>query len=276
MIDAPLGDGPTPVLQPDVGLALPDLPARHGPAWRQLRQIAVHLLLVVLLVTVGVVLYALLVVAPGVAAISRTAPARVQAILVQHHSTFLSYDALGRWLPRAIVSVEDHRFFQHGPMDPLATSRALLFDLRGGRPLQGGATIDVQLAKRLLGVPTVDPFTHALQELVLAWQLDSLYGKRGVLTLYLNDIFYGRGAYGAAAAARIFFHSTPARLSLAQGAFLAGLPNAPSIFGDQPTSAVTRVRWMRVLDAMERVQTISKAQARRALSTREPPGLQVP
>jgi penicillin-binding protein 1A len=218
------------------------------------------------LVLVAISLYALLVVAPSMASISASAKARIQAMLAHQHGTYLYLSEMGTWLPQATLAIEDRRFYSHGVIDTLATARALLFDLRGGRPLQGGATIDVQLAVRLLGGHGPDPLTYRLQALLLAHDLDARYGKAGVLALYLDDIYYGSGAYGVAAAAQTFFGCAPAQLTPAQAAFLAGLPNAPAIFGDHPASAATRARWQLVLQAMVRADDLSAVQAQQFLA----------
>jgi penicillin-binding protein 1A len=218
----------------------------------------------------AIALYALLVVAPSVAPVGASARARIQALLVQQHGTYLYLSEMGTWLPSATVDIEDHRFYSHGAIDFAATARALLFDLRGGRPLQAGATIDVQLAERLLGKHGPDPLTYTLRVLLLAHDLDARYGKAGVLALYLDDIYYGSGAYGTAAAAQTFFACTPAQLTPAQAAFLAGLPNAPSMYGDHPASAPTRARWQQVLQAMVRANDLSAAQAQQLLSGSTP------
>ena len=237
---------------------------------RRLRRAIVRVLLAATLLLGAVVgaiaLYALLVVAPSMAPISAGAKARIQAMLVHQHGTYLYLSEMGTWLPRATVDIEDRRFYGHGVVDVAATARALLFDLRGGRPLQGGATIDVQLAARLLGKHGPNPLTYSLQVLLLAHDLDARYGKAGVLALYLDDIYYGSGAYGAAAAAQTFFDCTPAQLTPAQAAFLAGLPNAPAIFGDHPASAATRARWSLVLQAMVRANDLTTAQAQQVLA----------
>jgi penicillin-binding protein 1A len=218
----------------------------------------------------AVALYALLVVAPSVAPVGASAKARIQALLAQHNGAYLYLSEMGTWLPSATVDIEDHRFYSHGVIDIAATARALLFDLRGGRPLQGGSTIDVQLAERLLGEHGPNPLTYTLQVLLLAHDLDARYGKAGVLALYLNDIYYGSNAYGAAAAAQTFFASAPAQLTPAQAAFLAGLPNAPSMYGDNPGSGPTRARWSQVLHAMVRANDLSAAQAQQLLAGSTP------
>lgn len=215
--------------------------------------------------------YAALVVEPRVAPLSATARARVQELLRQHDGAYLPLSQMGRWLPRATIAVEDRRFYSHGAVDLLASARAGLFDLRGGRPLQGGGTIDVQLAERLLPAGDGDPLTQALEVVVLANNLDQTYGKAGVLTLYLNDIYYGSHAYGAAAASRTFFGVPPAALTPDQAAFLAGLPNLPAVFGDHPTSPAARARWIVVLHAMVHAGQLDPTMAARLIQSGPPP-----
>ena len=219
--------------------------------------------------------YAGLVIEPEIAPVAAAAQVRVERLVRGHGGTYRTVVHLGRWLPRATIAVEDRRFAHHGALDLRATARALLFDLRGGRPLQGGATIDVQLAERLLAPRSTDPVTYALRVVLLAAQLDTIYGKTGVLTLYLNDIYYGRGATGAGAAAEAFFGVAPARLTLSQAAFLAGLPNAPALYGDHPTSVAARARWGIVLAALVRARDLT-ARQEQALLRAGPPHVRLP
>ena len=213
-----------------------------------------------------IALYGYAVVEPQVSPISMSARAQIEELVAQQGSHFLSLDQLGEWLPLATLAIEDQRFYDHGPIDIRATMRALLFDARGGRPLQAGSTIEVQLAERLLGSGQNDPFTHTLQVLMLAHDLDARYGKRGVFALYLNDIYYGSGAYGAEEAAQTFFRVSPTQLTLAQASFLAGLPNAPAIYGDNPGSSLTRARWRQVLQALVRTQQLHTNEVQALLS----------
>jgi len=245
------------------------------PRPRRLRRVVVRLVLGVtalaFALAVVLVAYGALVVEPAIAPVAATAPARVQAVLTAHQSDYLSLNDIGTWLPRATIAVEDRRFYAHGAVDPLAAARALLYDIRAGRAEQGGGTIDEQLAERLLPPKAVDPVTHVLRVLLMARRLDQLYGKVGVLTLYLNDIYYGSGAYGAGAAAHVFFGVAPAQLTPAQASFLAGLPNLPAVFGDHPTSAPARARWQVVLRSMVRAGQLTPDQARRITRAGPPP-----
>lgn len=250
-------------------------PRAHRPARRRIRRAIVRAVLILVLLAIAMAVavgaYAILIIEPGIAPISASASIRVRTMVSGHHSDYLSLAAMGDWLPRATMAVEDRRFYNHGPIDPVASLRALLFDLRGGRPLQGGGTIDEQLAERLLPHDAGDPLTHALRVLLLAQRLDHTYGKTGVLTLYLNDIYYGRGAYGAGAAAAVFFGVPPVRLSLAQASFLAGLPNLPAVYGDHPTAPPAIARWHVVLHAMTRAGDITASQARQLAQAGPPP-----
>jgi membrane peptidoglycan carboxypeptidase len=245
------------------------------PRPRRLRRVVVRLVLGVtalaFALAVVLVAYGALVVEPAIAPVAATATARVQAVLTAHQGDYLSLNDMGTWLPRATIAVEDRRFYAHGAVDPLAAARALLYDIRAGRAEQGGGTIDEQLAERLLPPKAVDSVTHVLRVLLMARRLDQLYGKVGVLTLYLNDIYYGSGAYGAAAAAHTFFGVAPAQLTPAQASFLAGLPNLPAVFGDHPTSAPARARWQVVLRSMVRAGQLTPDQARRITRAGPPP-----
>lgn len=199
------------------------------------------------------------------------AQALVRAQAVDHHAHYAPLSALGVWLPRATLAVEDRRFYLHGAVDLWALSRALVYDARHWPAFQGGGTIDEQLAERLLIEANIQGrvsfLTYGIDVIALASQLDGLYGKNGVLELYLNDIYYGSGAYGAAAAAKRFFGIQPADLSAAQAAFLAGLPNLPAVFGDHPTQEPAQERWTVVLLALERAGDLTPAQVARMKST---------
>ena len=238
---------------------------------RTLRRLVTALLLLALVGGGALAAYAVLVIEPQIAPLAATAQSRVERLVAAHGGTYLARTRLGLWLPRATTAVEDWRFAQHGAIDLRATARALLFDLRGGRPLQGGATIDAQLAERLLPPASTDLLTQGLRVLLLATHLDRTYGKDGVLVLYLNDIYYGRGAYGAAAAARSFFGCAPEHLTASQAAFLAGLPNAPALYGDHPWLPATQDRWRLVLVAMARAHDLDTSQEQAFLRAGPPP-----
>src|SRR5947207_4580677 len=122
-------------------------------------------------------------------------------------------------------SAEDRRFLQHFGVDPIAVARALA---NTSAP-SGASTITQQLARRLYLADDSSPLAvRKVHEALIALQLEANRSKAEILQLYLNDVYYGRGAYGVEAAARIYFGVGAANLDLAHAAYLAGLPQRPS------------------------------------------------
>jgi len=171
---------------------------------------------------------------------------------------------MSRWLPRATVAIEDRRFWHHGALDYEGIARAALDNLKAGRIVQGGSTIAQQLVRdRYLGHRRLS-LRQKLREACLAVQLAQRWSKRRILKAYLNVVFYGHHAYGAQAAAWTYFSRPARRLSLAQAALLAGLPQAPSNYDPFRRPKATLARRNEVLAAMSRNGEISQGGLRRA------------
>lgn len=134
-------------------------------------------------------------------------------------------DALPDYVPAAFIAIEDRRFYHHPGFDPIGMSRAMAANMRAGRVVQGGSTLTQQLAKNLF-LSGSRSYIRKGQELIIAFMLESVMSKERILELYLNVVEYGRGIFGAEAAARHYFNTTAARLGSAQAARLAVmLPN---------------------------------------------------
>jgi penicillin-binding protein 1A len=171
---------------------------------------------------------------------------------------------MSRWLPRATVAVEDRRFWRHGALDYEGIARAALANLKAGRVVQGGSTITQQLVRdRYLGHRRMT-VRRKLQEACLAVELAQRWSKQRILTEYLNLVFYGHHAFGAQAAAWTYFSRPARRLTLAQAALLAGLPQAPSLDDPFKRPRAARARRNEVLAAMRSNGTISRGQYRAA------------
>jgi penicillin-binding protein 1A len=128
---------------------------------------------------------------------------------------------------RAFLAAEDSNFFYHEGLDLRAIIRALIRNIQARRIVQGGSTITQQIIKSLLLTPERS-FERKLKEAILAYRLERFLTKDEILTIYLNQIFFGAGAYGIEAAARTYFNKQAHELNLAEAALLAGLPRAPS------------------------------------------------
>tara|TARA_B100000676_G_scaffold14186_1_gene12750 strand:- start:590 stop:2392 length:1803 start_codon:yes stop_codon:yes gene_type:complete len=134
---------------------------------------------------------------------------------------------LPKHLIHAIISTEDRRFFQHWGIDPIAITRAFVENLKAGRIVQGGSTITQQAAKNLFLTPHKS-LKRKVQEVILAAWLEKSLTKSQILSVYLNRVYFGAGAYGIDAAARRYFGINSEKLTIIQAATLAGLLKAPS------------------------------------------------
>lgn len=142
---------------------------------------------------------------------------------------YLPIEAMPKLLIAAYLSAEDKNFYKHGGVDPEGLARAVVSQFRrgaGGRQ-QGGSTITQQVAKNffLTRDQTVE---RKIREALLAFRLESTFSKDKILELYMNEIFLGSGNYGVAAAALNYFGKSVHELSIAEAAYLAALPKAPS------------------------------------------------
>ncbi len=143
------------------------------------------------------------------------------------YGDWISFSQTPRALVNAFVSVEDRNFFSHGGVDSKGLMRAVWSNVKAGGVRAGGSTITQQLAKNLF-LSSERTIKRKAQELLLALWLEQKFTKEQILTLYLNRVYFGGGAYGIDAAARKFYGHSAANLSIAESAVLAGLVKAPS------------------------------------------------
>ncbi len=167
----------------------------------------------------------------------------------------------------ATIAAEDQRFWRHFGVDPLAVGDALLEAAGEGSRPRGASTITQQVARELHlddGSPTL---LRKAREALTALQLEARYAKRDLFETYLNHVYYGRGAYGIGAAARLYFGVSARNLDLAQASYLEGLPQLPGVYGEAANAGVARERQRYVLDRLAATGAITPAQADEAAST---------
>lgn len=243
-------------------MAQPTPVRRARKRFPRLRRLLKSFVVVGLLLVVGW-LYILQVYAPGLRVEARSVPALVSDQLSQEGGSYVSQDAVSPDLRHAIVAIEDRRFYEHPGIDPLGMVRAFWVNLTSQHVDQGGSTLEQQLVKR--AIVKDDRSIHAkLRTVALAWAVDQEFSKSRILELYLNAAYYGQGAYGVGSAARIYFGTDPLHLTLAQAAFLAAMPQAPSIYGAHPTAPIVIDRERSVLGAMQNLGYITSAEERAA------------
>src|SRR5882762_584483 len=174
-------------------------------------------------------------------------------------------DGVAPRMLQATISAEDRRFLQHVGIDPIAIARAL--SSTSSQP-SGASTITQQLARRLYLEGDSSPLAvRKAHEALIALQLEANRSKAEILQLYVNDVYYGRGAYGVEAAARVYFGIGAANLDLAHAAYLAGLPQRPSEY-DSVVAAAAQARQSYVLGRMVDDGWITRTQADAAAAER--------
>ena len=174
-------------------------------------------------------------------------------------------DEMSPYIPMAVIAIEDHRFNYHFGFDPIGFSRAMVTNLRAKRMVQGGSTLTQQLAKNMFLKPE-RTIGRKVQELILAFWLETQYSKDEILELYLNRVYFGSGATGVDAAARRYFNKSARDVNLAEAATLAGLLKAPSRLSPAKNPKLAKERSQVVLAAMLRENFISGDEAKRAMS----------
>ncbi|MCB0044118.1 MAG: transglycosylase domain-containing protein [Caldilineaceae bacterium] len=144
-------------------------------------------------------------------------------------------------LTQATIATEDANFYRHQGVDPVALTRALYYAVREGDVVSGASTISQQLVKMVMLTPEYT-LTRKVKEAILSAEITRRYSKDEILEIYLNEIYYGNLAYGAAAAAETYFGKAAHDLSLAEAALLAGLPQLPAYYDPytQPERAKKR------------------------------------
>lgn len=152
-------------------------------------------------------------------------------------------------LRRAIVAIEDDRFYRHHGIDPVGIARAAVRNLMAGRVVQGGSTITQQLARNLY-LSNERTLRRKARELFLTLQIETRYAKDEILEMYLNTIYFGSGTYGVEAASQLYFGKAAPDLDLAESALLAGLPRGPEIYNPFRNPDLARTRRNLVLDRM--------------------------
>ncbi|NJD10544.1 MAG: PBP1A family penicillin-binding protein [Gemmatimonadetes bacterium] len=173
-------------------------------------------------------------------------------------------DSLGPHVANAFIAVEDRRFYRHHGVDWKRVAGAALANLRHGGVTQGSSTITMQLARNVFPeeLPgTEQTFRRKLNEARVAQMIEHRFGKRAILEMYLNHIYFGGGAYGIEAASRHYFGKSARRLRLSEAALLAALPKAPAHYDPRRHPDAARARRSQVLSLKEQQGLVEPAAA---------------
>jgi membrane peptidoglycan carboxypeptidase len=182
------------------------------------------------------------------------------------YRTFVELEDISPYLIEATVAAEDATFWSHYGVEPMAIIRGALINA-SGTGSSGGSTITQQLARGLYP-DEIDPndisYTRKFKEALAAIELDRTFSKQDILSMYLNQIFYGQRSYGIEAAAQTFFSKHASELTLAEASLLAGLPQAPSYYDPTVNFAIAKKRQEYVLRQMVKYDYITPEEAEEA------------
>jgi penicillin-binding protein 1A len=173
-------------------------------------------------------------------------------------------EKLPKFVGEAVIASEDRGFYEHGGISPRGILRAAWANLTGGEVQQGGSTITQQYVKQAVLQDPSRTISRKVKEAILAIKLERRYSKKEILGFYLNTIYFGRGAYGIEAAARVYFDTHAEDLSLKQMGYLAGIIPAPERYQADENPVGARERRDRTLRLMAEEGYISAERAERA------------
>jgi penicillin-binding protein 1A len=180
-------------------------------------------------------------------------------VFEDENRVYVALDEFSRYAKDAVVAVEDHKFYEHGPVDVASIIRAEIVNLKAGKVVQGGSTITQQLVKQIL-VGTQETVQRKLLEAQDSIRLERTYSKDQILELYMNEVYLGHFNYGIGAAAEWYFGRPASKLSLPQAALLAGMIQAPVSWDPVAHRADAVVRRNIVLADMLRYNRIDQQQ----------------
>jgi penicillin-binding protein 1A len=173
-------------------------------------------------------------------------------------------ETIPRFLKAALVATEDRKFYKHSGVDLKGITRAIIKDIKAGEFVEGASTITQQLSKTLFLTPR-KTLVRKIKEAILAFQLERRYTKDEILELYLNQVYFGSGAYGVESAAKIFFGKSAKDLNLAECALVAGMPKSPSRYSPLVNPDLAIKRRNTVLRQMRDTNIISEKAYQQAI-----------
>jgi penicillin-binding protein 1A len=180
--------------------------------------------------------------------------------------TIVTLDQIPETLQNAVIATEDERFYEHWGIDVVGVARAFMVNLTSGGLREGASTITQQLARTLF-LTQEKTLSRKIREALLSVQIEKNYSKKQILEMYLNDIYYGEGAYGVESAARTYFGKHLADLTLPECAMLAGIPKSPSHFDPYKFPLEALKRRNLVLERMVSTNFITQQEATDAKNT---------
>lgn len=261
-----MSDSQTPVIAPD------------QPVPQKQRSMAFRLLIVSCVVVFGLAFSGLLVIAfaitmaypnlPEIDAITSYRPKMPMRVFSadnvliaefgEERRNVVHFADIPEVMKKAVLAIEDDRFYEHGGVDYIGITRAALNNVTSGNK-QGASTITQQVARNFF-LSTEQTIKRKIYEILLAWKIEQNLTKNQILEVYMNQIYLGQRAYGFSSAAQIYFGKELKDISVAEAAMLAGLPKAPSAYNPVANPKRATVRQQYILQRMKQLGYITEAQ----------------
>jgi penicillin-binding protein 1A len=169
------------------------------------------------------------------------------------------------YIRKAIIAIEDERFYEHKGIDPIGILRSLYVDIKTGKPAQGASTITQQYVRNIYLSPE-KTLSRKIKEAILAYRIEQLYSKDTILEKYLNTVYFGNGCYGVETASQTYFGKPARDLNLSEAALLAGIVQRPSDYNPYTNLDKALLRRNVVLKKMFELGFISKEEYEKALN----------
>ncbi len=179
---------------------------------------------------------------------------------ITQRENFVKFEDMSSYYRNAVISVEDHRFYDHGPVDFIAIARAVFTNVKNGELQEGGSTITQQVAKNVI-FSQEQSWLRKLGEIFAAYDLEKNYTKNEIFELYVNTSYFGDGYYGIYDASYGYYKKSPRDLNLDESSMLAGVPNAPSVYAPTVNPDLAKKRQYHVLNTMLEYGYITKDEA---------------
>ena len=183
---------------------------------------------------------------------------------LQNKDNYTQYEDVPEIYYKALVAVEDRRFYKHNGFDIIGTTRAIYNDIKANELLEGGSTISQQLAKNLY-FPQDNTLRRKIAEIFMAMKIEREYEKEDVLEFYVNGIYYGSGYYSIYDASIGYFDKEPKDMTDYECTLLVGIPNAPSVYSLNNRPDLARQRQKKVIDCMVEVEYITEDEGKEIL-----------
>lgn len=170
---------------------------------------------------------------------------------IKNNEYYTNIDDINPYFLKAVISIEDHRFYQHKGFDKISTTKAIITNIMNKKIIAGGSSITQQLAKNMYFYQE-KKFERKFAEMFIVSKLEENLSKGEILELYLNIIYYGNGYYGINEASKGYFNKDPKDLTEDEATLLAGIVNAPSAYSLSKHENLARERQKQVIKAMEK------------------------